>query len=378
MELKGKTILILPSQSWGKMFISKHHYAITLAERGNTVYYLNPPDNKLNESIVIEQSTFNNNLYIVSHKLWFPYNIKFHLLGVFHHLMGTEIKRLTKIIGQPDIVWSFDLENVYPFKYFGQNSLKIFHPVDEPLTKNAISAANGANIIFSVTKEILQKYQHLKTPSYFINHGVADNFLLQNCGDGQQKRKVKIGISGNFLRKDIDRDTMIKIIEENTAIEFHLWGTYEIKDSNIGGTDDSCQKNFIQKLKSLENTIFYGAVSANELAAAYCQMDGFLICYDVEKDQSKGTNYHKIMEYLAYGKVIIANNVSTYKDEPDLITMCKSRSSNTEMIALFKSVVSDLATYNSPYLISKRKAFAKNNGYHKQVDRIESLLGQAT
>ena len=42
--LKGKTILILSPQSWGKMFVSKHHYAIGLAKKGAVVYFLNPPD----------------------------------------------------------------------------------------------------------------------------------------------------------------------------------------------------------------------------------------------------------------------------------------------------------------------------------------------
>ena len=50
-------------------------------------------------------------------------------------------------------------------------------------------------------------------------------------------------------------------------------------------------------------------------------MDAFLICYDVEKDQSKGTNYHKVMEYLAYGRPIVSNYVSRYASDIDNFIM---------------------------------------------------------
>lgn len=374
MEFTGKKILILPSQGWGKMFISKHHYAITLAEMGNTVFYLNPPDDRLNESVSIDQSAVNKNLYIISHKLWFPYNIKFHLLSVFHWLMSIQIKKIQALIGMPDIVWSFDIEYLYPFKYFRGSCLKIFHPVDEPLKQIAIDAARGADVIFSVTKEILAKYSCLDIPSCFINHGVANNFLEQNCIQNEVNKKIKVGISGNFLRGDVDRDIMLKIIDNNPDVEFHLWGSYEIKESNIGGTADDKQKEFIQQLVSFENTTLYGAVSAGELARNYCYMDAFLICYDIEKDQSKGTNYHKIMEYLAFGKVIISNNVSTYNSRPELVMMCKSRSSNGTLPELFRSVIANLSIYNSPELMKERKSFARDNSYDKQVKRIEKFV----
>jgi len=42
----NKTIFILSPQPWGKMHISKHHYAIELAKKGNLIYYFNPPAKK--------------------------------------------------------------------------------------------------------------------------------------------------------------------------------------------------------------------------------------------------------------------------------------------------------------------------------------------
>jgi len=64
-----------------------------------------------------------------------------------------------------DIVWSFDLGNYYPFKYFSNSTFKIFNPIDEPLTKEGINSASGCDVIISITREILEKYSHINVPN---------------------------------------------------------------------------------------------------------------------------------------------------------------------------------------------------------------------
>src|SRR5580693_6706119 len=168
-ELRDKTILLISPQSWGAMYVSKHHYAIELAKRGNRVYFLNPPEpekDKERESVEIVSSGIEN-LWLIKHNLWFPYNLKFHAIFLFHLLMKPHIKRVLKAISRPiDFVWSFDLGNFYPFRFFGPGIFKIFHPVDEPLNRTAIDAAIGCDIIFSVTHEILEKYKGIQAPKY--------------------------------------------------------------------------------------------------------------------------------------------------------------------------------------------------------------------
>ena len=41
--LRDRTILLVSPNEWGAMHVSKHHYALELAERGNRVIFLNPP-----------------------------------------------------------------------------------------------------------------------------------------------------------------------------------------------------------------------------------------------------------------------------------------------------------------------------------------------
>ena len=123
---------------------------------------------------------------------------------------------------------------------------------------------------------------------------------------------------------------------------------------------------------------FHGVLKTKELALYLNRMDILIICYDIDKDQSRGTNYHKVMEYLSTGKVIVSNNITTYVNEPDLVHMASERQNNFELPALFKETVLNLSLYNSADLIEKRKQFARQNTYEKQLDAINSEIESDT
>ena len=376
--LSGKKILILSPQSWGKMLLSKHHYALELAKAGNKVYFLNPPDQSGSISrgaIQVELSELSSNLHFIQHRTFFPFWIKFRSFTLFQWLMKFQIARLLKQLGKIDIVWSFDIGDTCPLKYFPSSALKVFHPVDEPLSSAAINAAIGSNIIFSVTREILDKYKNFSVPKHFIHHGVTESFLKSVDQPGYQlAEKVKVGYSGNLLRDDMDRQTLLSIVRQNPSIEFHFFGSYKVDQTNIGGNESRELQSFVADITSQKNVVMHGVLTQGQLADQFNRMDAFLVCYDIEKDQSKGTNYHKLMEYIATGKVIISNNVTTYAQYPNLVQMTNTRDHNNGLPELFKSVITNLHYHNSAALMEERKAFARSNTYSKQVERIESCL----
>jgi hypothetical protein len=376
--LRDKVILVVSPQSWGNMFISKHHYAIELARRGNKVYFLNPPEQKPGQGgsyISITPSGLEDNLLFIGHRLGFPYRLRYHALPLFHLLMRPHVKKILKAIGSPvDIVWSFDLGNLYPFRLFGKQSFRIFHPVDEPQNPAAIHSAKGASIIFSVTKEILTKYERPDVPRHVINHGLSGEFLRPADLHRPPGRPLRTCLAGNLLRQDIDRPILMRIIRENPELNFEFLGSFTSAQANVGGSEDVETVDFIKALQQQPNVVLHGAVGTDRLAGMIREMDLFLICYDVKKDQSKGTNYHKIMEYLSAGKVIVSNNVSAYQDRPDLIQMVSEREHNEKLPSLFRQVTGSLDHFNNPSLQSGRIAFALDNTYGKQLDRIEKLL----
>jgi hypothetical protein len=362
------------------MHLSTHHYALELARAGNLVYFLNPPEEQNGKMISkawirVAQSDKENNLFLVTHALSFPYILKFKLPSVFHWLMKSHVKNiLSHLKSEPDIIWSFDLGNLYPFRLFRPGAIKIFHPVDEPLNDTAIKAATGSQIIFSVTKEILQKYEQFNVPRHFVNHGVSSVFLKNRECINIQSKEVKVAISGNLTRNDIDRDTLLQIVTENANLVFHFFGSNSLSESNIGGTDDPSTTAFINALRTKPNVVLHGVISPEKLAEFYSEMDAFLVCYDIAKDQSRGTNYHKIMEFLSSGKVIVSNNITTYQDQPNLVNMVKSRVDNKELPALFAATIKNLSAHNSCDLQKQRKQYACNNSYACQMKAIEAAI----
>lgn len=380
MELKNKTILIVAQEDWGDMYISKHHYANELARVENTVYFINGPDqvNKLKLGEIKTSSFGINNLFLVEHRFFYPYIIKFKLPWLHRFLVKIHINNIVKKIKKKiDIVWSFDLSNTMPLRCFPENCIKVFMPVDEPLQDVAIKSAQGADILFSVTNEILKKYNRYSVPKFFINHGVSEKFINDEITQ-ENNNPIRVGLSGNILRPDIDHATLSAIIRSNSNVQFDVWGTINPSLSNLISVRDAQGKSlqFIGLLSELDNVVLHGQVTPSQLANEIKQVDGFLICYDIKKDQSKGTNYHKILEYLATGKVIISNNITTYKNYTGLIEMADSRKSNEELPELFSKVVNNIAYYNSTGLQKKRIEFAKEFTYSKQIQKIDRLINK--
>jgi glycosyltransferase involved in cell wall biosynthesis len=327
MFKKMKVLLISP-QHWGIMRVTKHHYAIELAKLGHEVYFLEPTDAswQWNSSSFEIKPSDAQGVTLVRQKINVPYNLKFHAKGIYDRFIKVHIHKLENKLGPFDLVWSFDLTNAMPLKYFSKKIRKIFFAADWPQVTEAVKAAEGANLLVSVAQEILDQYPTTpETKKLLIDHGVAECFIEAGKFPFVKKDEIiRIGMSGNFLRPDIDRLVLIDIIKTYSYFIFECFGSYELKNSNLGGADNLETTTFIESLKNAPNVILHGIVPPEKLAKELRRMDAFLICYDVAKDQSKGTNYHKVMEYLAYGRPIVSNYISRYTKEKEIFIMPES------------------------------------------------------
>jgi glycosyltransferase involved in cell wall biosynthesis len=377
MDLNNKTILIISQQPMGEMFLSKHHYAIELASRGNHVYFLHPPDqkSKLTLGQICISSTQFPQLFKVDHRLFIPYATKFHAKKLYDAYMKWHLRRVLKRIGNSiDLIWSFDISDTIPLRCFPDTIKKIFMPVDWPYGETSIKAAESAAHIFSISPDILACYNKLDAPKYCLHHGVHDVFIESGNKLPDHADYIRVGLSGNFSRPDLDRKSLLRIFSEYPAIHFECWGNYSTKHSNIGDASASDKEllPFIHAMLQLSNVKMHGPVTFSELANGLKNMDAFLIAYDVRKDQSRGTNYHKVMEYLAMGKVIISNRIETYRDK-DLLVMADS-DDNMDLPVLFAKVVREIDHFNSHELVEKRKKFAFEHTYSRQLNLIGSLI----
>lgn len=347
-------VLLISPQHWGTMRVTKHHYAIELAKLGHEVFFLEPTEASWawNASSFDISDSDAEGVKILCQKINIPYNVKFHSKSLYDVFIKRHIKTLEKQFGPFDLVWSFDLTNAMPLRFFSKESKKIFFAADWPQVSDAVKAAEEASVLVSVAQEILDQYPNKpSTKKLLIDHGVAECFIEA----GKQAfvktdTQIRIGMSGNFLRPDIDRPVLLEIIKTHSDLLFECFGAYETKKSNLGGASDHETEQFIDTLKQAPNVLLHGMVSPEALAKELRRMDAFLICYDVEKDQSKGTNYHKIMEYLAFRRPIVSNYVSVYMDNP-LVMTPKNKLDNTEL----NIYISQLMLFNSENEIFSNK-----------------------
>jgi hypothetical protein len=328
-------VLIISPQHWGIMHVSKHHYAIELAKLGHEVYFLEPlePTWKIGSTRFFQKELQYPNLKVLSHTILAPYNLKFHSKVFFDLFMKHHIQKMEKQIGHFDLVWSFDLTDAIPLKYFNANR-KIFFAADWPPNKDAIGAAESADLLVSVAQEILDQYPK-KHKKLLVSHGVAQCFIdAGKIPFVKSDEQFRIGMSGNFLRPDIDRPVLLDIIRSFPDILFECFGAYESKNSNLGGANDQDTITFIEALKTAPNVILHAMVNPEKLAVELRRMDAFLICYDLGKDQSRGTNYHKVSEYLVYGRPIVSNYISAYDFEGSGVNLVSKLEYNSKLLDL--------------------------------------------
>ena len=79
------------------------------------------------------------------------------------------------------------------------------------------------------------------------------------------------------------------------------------------------------------------------------------------------------MEYFASGKVIVATYTDEYMDKRHLLVMTDS---NEEYLTKFGEVIRDLEIYNSPEKKAERVAFARENSYPNQLEKISTILAE--
>lgn len=376
-HLRNKKILLLSQQDWGKMFISKHHYAVELARLGNQVYFINSPVrfNDLKPGEIKIKPTEYEGLHVVKHRFFHPYVLKHKARAVHNFLLKFHLKNIVKKVGgNVDIVWSFDVSNTIPLSSFSSDLFKIFMPVDEPSMPSGALGAKSARVMFSVTQEILDKYSAYNIPKKFINHGVQDIFINKTPAP-KTDSLIRVGISGNFLRKDIDWECLMEIITTHPDVIFNFWGAFDISSSNLSDERTSENNVYREQLSNLKNVLLHGIVDTVKLSEGIKEMDCCLICYDIDKDFSGGTNYHKILEYMATGKVIVANNTTTYETKRELVEMPVERN-NSALPALFHRVINNLDYYNSPEKQAHRIEYAKQHTYAKNIERIERFINE--
>lgn len=355
MKFVNKNILIISPESWGHIFVSKHHYATHLAKRGNQVYFLNPPGNELK----CEKTEFEN-VYSLQYK-GFIKGLRFLSGFIQRALIRKEFDKLEKLCNTKfDVVWSFDNSVFFDFSALSNKVFCISHIVDLNQDFEFEKTTKSADLCLAVCSPILQKQKKYNKKSHFINHGfnqiedIANNFELPG------QNRIKVFYAGNLDIKYIDWSLINKLVNKFKTIDYIFAGPWNNEEN---------KKDILKN-----NNLFHiGVVKPNELHSLYDQSDILIITYKYYEFSDQLSNSHKMMEYLASGKMIVATWTEEYAklSKQGLFKMAKSED---EFLSMFQEVSNNILYWNNKDLVIERRTFANQNTYENQINRIEKII----
>ncbi|MEO0981638.1 MAG: hypothetical protein AAFX03_03180 [Pseudomonadota bacterium] len=357
----SKTIYIISPQPWDGLPVSKHHYASELATLGHQVYFIEPPHTERMSSDITVRPTETRGVSSVAYGLPFPYALKFRWRGQFDYQMRRQARRLVDAIGAaPDLVWDFD--NAYQFAdlaAFGP-ALKLFHLMDAPPTDHCSN--KNADMVLSVSQAFLDKIRHPAARKRLVPHGLnrAHEAYARRALAGSADRRVQerpvAAYVGNLSAAGLDWDTLFEIIDRNPGVEFRLIGPHEDRTA------------LATRLRTRPNCTAMGTLPAEEILAMAAEVDVWLACYAPLRTENGAENAHKILEYLATGKAVLANRMAAYEDSH--LVYGAASPGNEDMPERLARLVGARASINAPRLQRERAAHALDHAYRRHLRTI--------
>lgn len=376
--LTDRTILLISPSGWGTMRISKHHYAVALARRANRVYFLGPPEPELKDRFQIDAITEVPGLFVIRHRPWAPFWLRFHAPRVYRSVAGRYARGMSRRVGRPfDLVWSFET-NLYPdLRRFGAARV-VYHVVDQVESRTQIEVARSSDYVLAVAPEILARFDSISAPRFLVDHGLASSFVeaaQEHAEDAAWARgeRIRIGYAGNLLRRQIDRRGLRAVIARHQDAEFHFWGPTTDRESNLDGDTAGETIAFIEFLRRTPNVVLRGVAPPSVIAREMQAMDLFLACYDIRQDASGGANSHKLLEYLSTGCPVVTHRVSAYRDMPHLLSMATT-DDNSDFCQVFDETVRNLDELQTIERRKTRREYALHHDYARQLDRIAARM----
>lgn len=376
-RFSDKTVYIISRERWGVMKISKHHYALALAERGCRVYFIEPPELS-RKGVSIRECPDHPSIRIVNYRPVFR-GKRFLPAAVFSILVRIQVRRLLKAIAQrPDVVLCFHGNLFEDLRRFGA-PLNIFFAADHFEDARIPPELSSADLILAVSDTILRRIHDGGYPAHRINHGLNKAFYAraqQNLAKtlGQPLgRNIVVGYSGNLRIETIDRKQMLQVIRKHGECRFVFWGSYLTDHLNLYGQLDAQTGTFLEELIAQPNVVLRGPLKSEDLVEEMNGVDLLWLCWNFTGLKHRdNSNSHKILEYLSTGKPVISHSVLNYEGIGLLYMLPMDHAE--EFPAFFSSTLARISEGEDPEIPRRRVEYALQNTYGKQLERIEALI----
>lgn len=344
----GYRVLLISPESWSHIHVSKHHYAIELANQGSKVFFLNPPS----DHYQLTRSAFEN-LFVLDYKGFIK---GLHFLPAFVRLWEQRrvLNQLFELAGGKfDVVWSFDNSVFYDFAVFGTDTLKISHIVDLNQNFQTARAAKSADICFGVITRIVERLKQYNANAYLIGHGVHIHPCEQQV-TLPGRNELKALYFGNLSMPHLDWELLGEAVLRFPNLDFILLGSNGEQAAN--------------RFSSNSNVYVLPPVSS-EILSCYMAASDILLLFYTPEYYDNFASPHKLMEYLSSGKTIVASYTEDHSNHADLMMMARSK---VEWLDLLDAAIGNLDKLSNADLAERRKEVAIESCYENQILKIKS------
>lgn len=338
--------------------LSKHHYALELAQRGNEVLFIEPPS----------QSPLGmRDVSSTSHVSALPWRVFRGLArlpyALAKQLQVREWKQIIRTYGkQPDVIWSFDNSRLFDLNLVPHCRKRIHHLVDLNQHFQVKRCAQSADLCLASTRFIAAELEQYNQNTHDIGHACipVPEALISR---GKLRRK-QVYYSGNLLIPLLDRERVLRAIDHRSDADFHFLGAHGM--SNLSREIDPAAKDFITALQKRKNCTLHGPLKGEAYHTALGKADVFIAAYRPDAYEQVA-NPHKIPELLSTGAPIVANVLDAYLDS-GLLFMADDAETWLALLDHCLDVEED------PEKAKARRQFALQRSYSQQVNLIEELL----
>lgn len=352
-------VLIVSPEPWDAHHVSKHHYALTLAARGTSVFFLDPPDDSVDD-IRIRPTTESPRVHVVCAPR-VAAGLRFHPPILRRWLEARWLSHLEKAAGcRIGVVWLFENSRFFDLRFAGSR-LKIYHQVDLNQDFHPEIAAATADVCLCTTDAIARRLSAARPDVYKIHHGtvmvgdVAPTVDLRPF----ERAGVHATCVGNLDSEYIDVTTLGRLVRRHPEVTFHFVG--------------SCREGgaLRQACAAAPNVVWWGKLPFTQIPALTSHSDLLLVAYRSDAFRDQLASPHKFMEYFLSGKSVVCSYTDEYKDKRHLVAMADVAQPLEE---IFAQALADLHNLNAPHRMAERRAFAMEHRYENQLARIERIV----
>lgn len=364
VQMRKGQILIISPEPWNGHFVSKHHYALTLANQGYVVYFLNPPNTRLRD-IQIQKIKHLNVWKISAPQV--AKGLRFYPKFLRNFRERRWLEKLEERIGKNfTTVWLFENSRFYDMDFAGGRT-KIYHQVDLNQSFHIKEASRSADVCFCTTNYIQNDLFEFTNNVHKLHHGVTVHNEAYKLTEKEEQYfdidAVNVVYIGNLDISFFDIELFYGLVRDFSCVIFHLVGKY---------AED---KLLFKTCKKFKNIKWWGRVESFKIPSVLAFSDIQLLMYKSDNiaDTKQLASPHKMMEYLASRKVTVSTYTDEYKDKRELLEMVDDSSM---FVDKFDEVVANLEYYNSQEKQEQRIHFALEHSYENQLKKIIVYLKQ--